>query len=115
MKSSKLDRTFPVFISRIYNELFKNKQVRFLQLENRPVLWRIVTLVSLVTLVALVKHVKHVKLVTLVPQTPVEPNPPAPRSVSSREVTTSNEAVSCLAITIWAIRSPSLMTKGSSE
>ena len=53
----------------------------------------LVSLVSVVTLVALVTHVKHVKLVS---HTPVDPNPPVPRSVSSRDVTTLNEAVSCV-------------------
>ncbi len=48
-------------------------------------------------------------------QVPVCPNPPAPRSVSVSSVTSTISACSWRAMTIWAMRSPSLMTNSSPD
>ena len=45
--------------------------------------------------------------------TPLLPKPPAPLSVSDSTSTSSHCTVSCLAMTIWAIRSPCCISKGS--
>lgn len=47
-------------------------------------------------------------------QTPVEPKPPAPRTVSLASVISATRAWVTGAITIWAMRMPREMTKGSS-
>jgi len=44
---------------------------------------------------------------------PVDPKPPLPRWLSSSTSTGSHSTVSCRATTIWAIRSPASMMKGS--
>ena len=46
---------------------------------------------------------------------PVWPNPPLPRSVSSSISTSCHSACSYRAMTIWAMRSPSSMTKSSAD
>ena len=46
---------------------------------------------------------------------PVCPNPPVPRSVSVSSVTSTISACSWRAMTIWAMRSPSLMTNSSPD
>src|SRR5690606_5333541 len=45
--------------------------------------------------------------------TPVLPNPPAPLEVSESSSTECHSALSCLAMTNWAIRSPFSMVKAS--
>jgi hypothetical protein len=47
------------------------------------------------------------------PFVPVDPKPPAPRAVSSSVSTTSHITVSCLAITICAMRMPGSTVNGS--
>jgi len=49
-----------------------------------------------------------------VDHTPVEPKPPAPRTVSLASVISATRAWVTGAITIWAMRMPREMTKGSS-
>ena len=48
-------------------------------------------------------------------QVPVCPNPPVPRSVSVSSITSTISACSWRAMTIWAMRSPSLMTNSSPD